>query len=97
MINYLRKEKEIVGMQLELCKQEDASLKTQIGHLTRSLGDTMAICLTYVCLVTTDSTRNFFLERERAASVAATDTQYAELFEKKPFVQSLIWRLVLYV
>ena len=42
MINYLRKEKEIVDMQLELCKQENARLKTQIGHLTRDLEDTRA-------------------------------------------------------
>jgi hypothetical protein len=42
VINYLRKEKEIVDMQLELCKQENARLKTQIGHLTRDLEDTRA-------------------------------------------------------
>ena len=40
VINYLRKEKEIVDMQLELGKQENARLKTQIGHLTRDLEDT---------------------------------------------------------
>lgn len=42
VINYLRKEKEIVDMQLELCKQENARLKTQIGHLHRDLEDTRA-------------------------------------------------------
>ena len=42
MINYLRKEKEIVDMQLELCKQENARLKTQMGHLARDLEDTRA-------------------------------------------------------
>lgn len=42
VINYLRKEKEIVDMQLELCKQENARLKTQIGHLTHDLEDTRA-------------------------------------------------------
>jgi nucleoprotein TPR len=42
VINYLRKEKEIVDMQLELCKQENARLKTQMGHLTRDLEDTRA-------------------------------------------------------
>jgi hypothetical protein len=42
VINYLRKEKEIVEMQLELCKQENARLKTQMGHLTRDLEDTRA-------------------------------------------------------
>jgi nucleoprotein TPR len=40
MINYLHKEKEIVGMQLKLCKQENARLKTQMGHLKRDLEDT---------------------------------------------------------
>ena len=42
VINYLRKEKEIVDMQLELGKQENARLKTQIGYLTRDLEDTRA-------------------------------------------------------
>ena len=42
VISYLRKEKEIVDMQLELCKQENARLKTQIGHLTRDLEGTRA-------------------------------------------------------
>ena len=42
VINYLRKEKEVVDMQLELCKQENARLKTQMGHLTRDLEDTRA-------------------------------------------------------
>ncbi|KAH8980106.1 hypothetical protein EDB92DRAFT_1901586 [Lactarius akahatsu] len=67
VINYLRKEKEIVDMQLELGKQENARLKTQIGHLTRDLEDTRATLSD---------------ERERAASVAATDAQHAELVEK---------------
>ncbi|KAH9992148.1 hypothetical protein BJV77DRAFT_1067895 [Russula vinacea] len=67
VINYLRKEKEIVDMQLELGKQENARLKTQIGHLARDLEDTRATLSD---------------ERERAASVAATDTQHAELVEK---------------
>ena len=42
VINYLRKEKEIVDMQLELGKQENGRLKTQIGYLTRDLEDTRA-------------------------------------------------------
>ena len=42
VINYLRKEKEVVDMQLELCKQENACLKNQIRHLTRDLEDTRA-------------------------------------------------------
>jgi hypothetical protein len=42
VINYLRKEKEIVDMQLELGKQENGRFKTQIGYLTRDLEDTRA-------------------------------------------------------
>jgi nucleoprotein TPR len=42
VINYLRKEKEIVDMQLELCKQKSARLKTQVGHLARDLEDARA-------------------------------------------------------
>ncbi|KAF8265884.1 hypothetical protein EI94DRAFT_1734451 [Lactarius quietus] len=67
VINYLRKEKEIVDMQLELGKQENARLKAQIGHVTRDLEDTRTMLSD---------------ERERAASVAATDAQHAELVEK---------------
>jgi nucleoprotein TPR len=42
VINYLRKEKGIVDMQLKLCKQENARLKTEIGHLNRDLEATRA-------------------------------------------------------
>ena len=83
VINYLRKEKEIVDMQLELCKQENARLKTQIGHLTRDLEDTRAT-LSEVSLSSNSIMHDliFSQERERAASVAATDAQHAELVEK---------------
>lgn len=37
VVSYLRKEKEIVDLQLELGKQENARLKAQIDHLTQSL------------------------------------------------------------
>ena len=37
MVAYLRKEKDIVDLQLELSKQENVRFKTQIEHLTRSL------------------------------------------------------------
>jgi nucleoprotein TPR len=42
VVKYLRK-KDIVNMQLELCKQENARLKTQMGHLARDLEDMRAI------------------------------------------------------
>lgn len=37
VVAYLRKEKEIVDLQLELSKQENVRLKAQIDHLTQSL------------------------------------------------------------
>ena len=40
VVTYLRKEKEIVDLQLELGKQETARLRTQIEHLTTNLEDT---------------------------------------------------------
>ena len=40
VVAYLRKEKEIVDLQLELSKQESARQKTQIEHLTQSLTET---------------------------------------------------------
>ncbi|KAI0260660.1 hypothetical protein BC834DRAFT_925773 [Gloeopeniophorella convolvens] len=67
VINYLRKEKEIVDMQLELSKQENARLKAQLGHLARDLDDTRATLSD---------------ERERAAASATSDAQHAELVEK---------------
>jgi nucleoprotein TPR len=42
VVAYLRKEKEIVDLQLELSKQENARLKAQIDHLSQSLDDTRA-------------------------------------------------------
>ena len=40
MVAYLRKEKDIVDLQLELSKQENTRFKTQIEHLTHSLEET---------------------------------------------------------
>lgn len=40
VVAYLRKEKEIVDLQLELSKQENTRLRTQIEHLSASLEDT---------------------------------------------------------
>lgn len=42
VVAYLRKEKEIVDLQLELSKQETTRLKTQIEHLSQTLQDTRA-------------------------------------------------------
>ena len=40
LVTYLRKEKEIIELQLELSKQENTRLKTQIDHLSQNLDDT---------------------------------------------------------
>ena len=40
VVAYLRREKEIVELQLELSKQENARLKTQVDHLSHTLEDT---------------------------------------------------------
>lgn len=40
VVTYLRKEKEIVDLQLELSKQENTRLKSQIEHLSQTLQET---------------------------------------------------------
>ncbi|KAF9468627.1 TPR/MLP1/MLP2-like protein-domain-containing protein [Collybia nuda] len=67
VVTYLRKEKEIGELQLELSKQETARLKAQIDHLSQSLDETR----------TTLSE-----ERERAVETAASAVQHAELLER---------------
>lgn len=67
VVSYLRKEKEIVDLQLELSKQENARLKTQIEHLSQSLQEAR----------TTISE-----EREKALESAASASQHAELVER---------------
>jgi nucleoprotein TPR len=42
VVTYLRKEKEIVDLQLELSRQENVRLKSQIDHLAQSLEETRA-------------------------------------------------------
>lgn len=49
VVTYLRKEKEIVDLQLELSKQENTRLKTQIEHLSQSLQEARTT-LSEVCL-----------------------------------------------
>jgi len=50
VVAYLRKEKEIVDLQLELSKQETTRLKTQIEHLSQTLEDTRTT-LSEVCIL----------------------------------------------
>jgi nucleoprotein TPR len=42
VVGWLRKEKEIVELQLELSKQETVRLKTQVDHLSQSLDQARA-------------------------------------------------------
>ncbi|KAG6833443.1 hypothetical protein H0H87_006809 [Tephrocybe sp. NHM501043] len=67
VISYLRKEKEIVDLQLELSKQENSRFKTQVDHLSQNLEDVRA---------------TLSQEREKAAETAASAAQHAELVER---------------
>ncbi|KAI0357500.1 hypothetical protein OH77DRAFT_1435746 [Trametes cingulata] len=67
LVTYLRKEKEIIELQLELSKQENTRLKTQIDHLSQSLDETR---------------RALSEERERAVQAAASEAQHSQLAEK---------------
>ncbi|KAH7885445.1 hypothetical protein F5I97DRAFT_1885511 [Phlebopus sp. FC_14] len=67
VVAYLRKEKEIVDLQLELSKQETVRLKAQIDHLTHSLQEARTILSE---------------ERERAVQAATSDAQHAEMLER---------------
>ncbi|KAI0667763.1 hypothetical protein C8Q78DRAFT_1052496 [Trametes maxima] len=67
LVTYLRKEKEITELQLELSKQENSRLKTQIDHLSQSLDETR---------------RALSEERERAVATAASEAQHSQLAEK---------------
>ncbi|KAH8108682.1 TPR/MLP1/MLP2-like protein-domain-containing protein [Phellopilus nigrolimitatus] len=67
VVAYLRKEKEIVDLQLELSKQENARLKTQMDHLAQSLEETR----------TTLSN-----EREQAVNSVESSAEHTELLER---------------
>ncbi|KAI0699945.1 hypothetical protein C8T65DRAFT_709807 [Cerioporus squamosus] len=67
LVTYLRKEKEIIELQLELSKQENTRLKTQIDHVSQNLDETR---------------RALSEERERAVQAAASEAAHNELAEK---------------
>ncbi|KAJ8468503.1 hypothetical protein ONZ51_g9602 [Trametes cubensis] len=67
LVTYLRKEKEIIELQLELSKQENTRLKTQIEHLSQNLDETR---------------KALSEERERAVQAAASEAQHSQLAEK---------------
>ncbi|KAH0586397.1 Nucleoprotein TPR [Termitomyces sp. J132] len=67
VVSYLRKEKEIVDLQLELSKQENSRLKAQVDHLSQSLEEVR----------TTLSE-----EREKTVASVASAAQHTELLER---------------
>ncbi|KAF7298841.1 hypothetical protein MIND_00831800 [Mycena indigotica] len=67
VVTYLRHEKEIVELQLNVTKQESTRLKAQNEHLNQSLKDVRA---------------TLSEERERAVEAAASEAQHAELLER---------------
>ncbi|KAJ3503028.1 hypothetical protein NLJ89_g8615 [Agrocybe chaxingu] len=67
VINYLRKEKGIVDLQLEMSKRENGVLKSQIERLSQTLQETRATLAE---------------ERERAIANTASAAQHAELVER---------------
>lgn len=67
VIKYLRREKEIVDLQMELNKQECARLRQSLEHANRTLDETRV---------------QLAEERARGADAASSATQHAELLEK---------------
>ncbi|KAH9480632.1 Protein MLP1-like protein [Psilocybe cubensis] len=67
VLTYLRKEKGIVDLQLEMSKRENEVLKSQINRVTQTLEETRATLAE---------------ERERAVENTASAAQHAELVER---------------
>lgn len=67
VVSWLRREKGIVDLQLQLASDENARLKRQIEHLTKSLQETQA---------------TLSEEREKAVENSASAAQHAELVER---------------
>ncbi|KAN0060627.1 Protein mlp1 [Thecaphora frezii] len=74
VIKYLRREKEIVDLQMELNKQETARLKQSLDHANKTLDETRS---------------QLSEERSRTAGVATSAGQHAELLEKIGELNSL--------
>ncbi|KAJ3731245.1 hypothetical protein DFJ43DRAFT_435652 [Lentinula guzmanii] len=67
VVAYLRKEKEIVDLQLDLSKQENTRLKSQIDYLHQNLNETR---------------QALSEEREKAVEAAASGAKHEELLER---------------
>ena len=84
VVAYLRKEKDIVDLQLELSKQESARLRAQTEQLSRSLDETR-LTLSTVCkydLYARFIELRVIQEREKAADALQQSAQHSELVEK---------------
>ncbi|KAI0770118.1 hypothetical protein C8Q74DRAFT_1333063 [Fomes fomentarius] len=67
LVTYLRREKEIIELQLQLAKQENTRLKTQIDHLSQNLEETR---------------KALSEERERAVQAAVSEAAHNQLAEQ---------------
>ncbi|KAF8827808.1 hypothetical protein HHX47_DHR4000286 [Lentinula edodes] len=67
VVAYLRKEKEIVDLQLDLSKQENTRLKSQIEHLYQNLNETR---------------QTLSEEREKAVEAATSGAKHEELIKR---------------
>lgn len=63
VVTYLRREKEIVDLQLELSKQENSRQKAQIEHLSQNLEDARKALSEVICLPSTLSSSYLFFVR----------------------------------
>ena len=85
MVSYLRKEKGIVDLQLEMSKQENERLKAHIERLTQTLQetrDTLSNVRSFRSPVFFLFLLNITQERERAIDNTASAAQHAELVER---------------
>lgn len=85
VVAYLRKEKEIVDLQLDLAKQENVRVKSQIEHLAQTLDETRETLSQVSTSWRTGSLFQYSLisqERERAVEASASDAQHVELMDR---------------
>ena len=83
VVGWLRKEKEIVELQLELSKQEAARLRAQVDYLTQGLRQAQASLSEVLAFVRGSYSRSYHVqERERAAEAPATQADHDMLMNK---------------
>ncbi len=86
VVNYLRKEKGIVDLQLEMSKRENEVLKNQIERVSQTLHETRAtlaeVRMVYLCMFLVFNPILRTQERERAIENTASASQHADLVER---------------